>query len=135
MRSALLLSLLATTLSGCIVNVDFDPVGSASSMQGSWTVGGAPPTAASCGEVAFVRVRFFEGEEHRDHAGLVFECEAGGFDTRPDRLVAAGQWTVAPVAIRADGSVVEVGPTTELDTHAEGGGHLVVPPFDLAGGG
>ncbi len=135
MRSAYLLPLLATTLCGCIVNVDFDPVGSAASVQGSWTVEGAPPTAESCAEIAYVRVRFFEDDERRDHAGLVFECAAGGFDTRPERVIAQGLWTVALVAIRADGSVVEMGPMVELDTRVEGGDHLIVPPVDLAGGG
>lgn len=134
MRTALAPTLVALALSGCIVPVDFDPVGEAASMQGAWTIAGAAPTAASCGEIAYVRVRFFEGEEHRDHAELVFECVAGGFDTRPMRVVAQGAWSVALVAIRADGSVVEQGPILEVDTRAEGGGHLVIPPLDLAGG-
>ncbi len=135
MRIALGSSFAALALSGCIVPVGFDPVGDASSMQGSWTVAGASPTVASCGEVAYVRVRFFEGEEHRDHHDLVFECALGGFDTRPERVVAEGAWQVALVAIRADGSVVEQGPTHTVDTRAEGGGHLAIPPFDLRGAG
>lgn len=127
--------IVALALSGCIVQVDFDPVGEASSMQGSWTIAGAAPTADGCGEIAYVRVRFFRGEEHRDHHALVFECPAGGFDTRPERVVAEGAWTVALVAIRADGSVVEQGPPVEIDTRVEGGGHIVLPPFDVIGGG
>ncbi|MEZ4338856.1 MAG: hypothetical protein R3B82_19740 [Sandaracinaceae bacterium] len=127
--------ILAVALSGCIVPVDFDPVGEASSMQGSWTIASATPTAESCGEIAYVRVRFFRDEEHRDHHALVFECSAGGFDTRPERVVAEGAWTVALVAIRADGSVVEQGPLVEIDTRTEGGGHIVLPPFDITGGG
>jgi len=119
----------ALLLGGCIVPVEFDPVGETASMQGEWTIAGAEPTAESCGEIAFVRVRFFEGEDHRDHPDLVFDCAAGGFDTRPARVVAEGTWVVAPVAIRADGSVVAEGPRDVVDTGL--GPHLSVPPFDI----
>lgn len=127
--------ILALALSSCIVPVDFDPVGESSSMQGSWTIAGSAPTDGSCGEIAYVRVRFFRDEDHRDHHALVFACALGGFDTRPERVVAEGAWTVALVAIRADGSVVAQGPFVEVDTRAEGGGHLILPPFDVPGGG
>lgn len=135
MRLVFLAPLLASLLTGCIVNVAFDPVGSDSSMQGSWTVAGAVPTVESCGEIRFVRVRFFEGDDHRDHSELVFDCAAGAFDTRPGEIIADGVWTVALVGVRADGSVVEAGLTTELDTGAEGGRHLTLPSFDFTGGG
>jgi len=127
--------LLALLAAGCIVPVDFDPVGESASMQGSWTVAGAAPSAESCGEIRFVRVRFFQGEEHRDHADLVFECGLGGFDTRPARVVAQGSWTVAVVAIRADGSVVQESPMMIVDTASEGGGHLSLPAMDFTAGG
>lgn len=126
----------AIVLAGCIVQVEFDPVGSAASIQGSWTIDGAAPTAESCtaAEVRFVRIRFFfEGDTHRDHAGLVFECLVGSFDTRPDLLIGAGEWELAPVAIRADGSEVVTGARQMADAGASAG-HIVVAPFDFPGG-
>jgi len=120
----------ALMLGGCIVPVEFDPVGETASMQGEWTIDGAAPTPESCGEIAYVRIRFFEGEDHRDHPALVFDCAEGRFDTRPARVVAEGTWVVAPVAIRADGSVVAEGPHDVVDTGL--GPHLSVPPFDVA---
>lgn len=131
MQRAALACLLSISLAGCIVSVEFDPVGTAASMEATWTVQGAPATEDSCGEIRFVRIRFFDGDEHRDHPDLVFDCAAGGFDTRPERLVASGAWTVAPIAIRPDGSEVDRGPTVSLDTSIVGGGHLVIEPFDL----
>lgn len=130
-RPFVLLGLPALLLGGCIVPVEFDPVGEVASVQGEWTIGGAAPTAASCGEIAYVRIRFFEGEDHRDHPALVFDCADGSFDTRPRRVVAQGAWTLAPVAIRADGSVVEEGPREVADTGS--GAHLVISPFAIAG--
>ncbi|MBX3272250.1 MAG: hypothetical protein KF729_18440 [Sandaracinaceae bacterium] len=136
MRSALLVqvacSVTLAAFGGCIVRVGFDPVGVAASAEGSWTIDGAPPTAASCGEVAYVRVRFFEGGEHRDHAGLVFECARGAFDTRPERVIAEGQWEVALVAIRADGSIVREGVHQTIETSE---GHVELAALDLEGPG
>ncbi len=122
-------------LAGCIVPVGFDPIGSAASMQGSWTIDGAAPSTESCdaAEVRFVRIRFFEGGAHRDHAGLVFACAVGSFDTRPEFLVGEGEWEIAPIAIRADGSEVAQGARQVTDTRA-GDGHIVVAPFDFPGG-
>ena len=123
-------------MQACIVRVDFDPVGPDATMQGGWTVAGAAPTEETCGEIRFVRVRFFVGDgEHRDHPDLVFSCTAGAFDTRPSRVVSAGEWRIGLVAIRADGSVVEEGPTSVLDTSEEEGAHLVLPPFDFSSPG
>lgn len=128
--------LVALLFVGCIVPVSFDPVGASASMEGSWTIDGAPPTEASCEavEVRYVRIRFFRDEVHRDHADLAFECADGSFDTRPVLLVGAGEWTIAPLAIRADGSEVARGALQTVDTLAEGGNHIVVDPFDIGGG-
>ena len=125
----------AMLLAACIVQVEFDPVGAAASVQGSWTIDGAAPTAESCeaAEVRFVRIRFFEGDEHRDHPRLVFDCSLGSFDTRPELVVGAGEWEVAPIAIRADGSEVASGTPQRTDTSA-GESHIVIAPLDFPGG-
>ena len=136
MRSAIALILTGSVAlvasGGCIVRVGLDPVGAAASAQGSWTVDGAAPTATSCGEIAYVRVRFYDGDEHRDHAGLVFECARGAFDTRPERVIAQGQWEVALVAIRADGSIVHEGARQTIETSE---GHVERAPLALEGPG
>ena len=128
--------LLAGTLafvSACIAQVGFDPVGEAASVEGSWTIGGEPPRPERCADraIRFVRVRFFDGSQHRDHPGLVFDCGAGAFDTRPTRLVAPGSWAIRLVAIRDDGSEVESGPEVVYDTTT---GHIELATVHLAGG-
>jgi len=137
MRLSIAQILVAPFFVGCIVPVSFDPVGAAASMEGSWTIDGAPPSAASCeaAEVSYVRIRFFRDEVHRDHAQLAFDCESGSFDTRPELVVGDGEWVIAPLAIRADGSEVARGELQTFDTRVEGGDHIVVAPFDISGGG
>jgi hypothetical protein len=77
-----------------------------------------------------VRVRFFDGERTHDHPDLVFPCAAGAFDTRPERVVAHGTWTLALIAIDADGNLLAAG-TPETHDTADAGGHLVLGNVDF----
>jgi len=126
----------AIGVSGCIVEITFDPIGADASVEGSWTINGAAPTAESCAAlgISHVRVRFFDGDRWADHPELVFSCTEGGFDTRPQAVVADGQWTMALVAIDADGDAIAMGPTQTVDTLA-GGGHIALTPIDFMASG
>ena len=49
---------------GCVAQVSFDVVGHAASVQGSWTIADATPSAQNCAALGidYVRVRFFRGD-------------------------------------------------------------------------
>lgn len=115
--------LAALSVSGCIVEITFDPIGTDASMAGQWTINGAAPTQASCDAlgVSHVRVRFYDGTRGVDHPGLVFPCAQGSFDTRPDAVVADGVWTAALVAVDASGTAIGTAPQQTFDTLAVGG--------------
>ncbi len=61
-------------------------------------------------------------------------CTEGGFDTRPQAVVADGQWTMALVAIDADGDAIAMGPTQTVDTLAVVG-HIALTPIDFMASG
>jgi hypothetical protein len=128
------LSLVLATLplAGCIAEVSFDPVGTAASVEGSWTIDGAPASAEACRAygIDYVRVRFYRDERTADHPHLVFPCAQGSFDTRPDRIVAEGTWTMGLVAIDAEGDAIAVGPE-EMASPAALGGHIALAPVDF----
>ena len=127
-----LVAIVSLLLGGCVAEVGFDPVGDAASVEGAWTLGGVPAGDASCQALgaSYVRVRFFRGEDYRDHSRLVFPCAQGAFDTRPDRRVAEGSWDMALIAIDADGQELATGPT-ETHEAAENMGHIVLGAADL----
>lgn len=116
-------------VSGCVVILD--PIGNDASVEGQWLINGATPTAASCASlgITHVRVRVRDGSRIIDPAALVFDCADGGFDTRPNLVLADGTWTLQLVALNADApsGMVEVseGPEEIHDTLAEGG-HIVL---------
>lgn len=114
--------LAALGVSGCIVEITFDPVGTAASVEGSWTIEGAAPTEASCSAlgITHMRVRFYDGIVTYDHPDLVFPCAQGAFDT-VDPVVADGVWTMSLVAIDGSGAKIAEGPKETFDTLAVGG--------------
>ncbi|HEY8428660.1 MAG TPA: hypothetical protein VIL20_09810 [Sandaracinaceae bacterium] len=137
-RTSLTTALGSVVLAGCIAGVSFDPVGTAASVEGRWTVAGAAPSSARCAELSIthVRVRFYDGERTFDHPDLVFPCEQGAFDTRPERVVAGGTWTMQLLAIDnttpvGESNVVGAGPLEMLDT-GDARGHLVLTSVDFA---
>jgi len=119
--------LAALSVSGCIVEITFDPIGTDATMAGAWTINGAAPTQASCDAlgVSHVRVRFLDGTRGVDHPDLVFPCAQGSFDTRPNAVVADGAWTVALVAVDTNGTAIGTAPQETFDTSVEGG-HIVL---------
>ncbi len=132
--SLLSTSIAALALSSCVAQVTFDPVGTADTVAGSWTVQGQPASVATCSELGidYVRVRFYRGDHTSDHPALVFPCERGAFDTSPERVVASGTWTMALVAIDADGNTISLGAQETIETAAVGG-HIVLTSVDFDG--
>ncbi|HJL17415.1 MAG TPA: hypothetical protein RMH99_17230 [Sandaracinaceae bacterium LLY-WYZ-13_1] len=130
---------LPLAVSGCIVEVEgIDPVGSDASLEGGWTIGGAPASAAACeaNGITHVRVRVFDGADYADPASLVFDCADGAFDTRPNDVLRDGIWTLQLLAVDANAPagevVVDEGPMMSFDTLVEGG-HIVIPTVDFMG--
>ncbi|MFK7987899.1 MAG: hypothetical protein AB8I08_17910 [Sandaracinaceae bacterium] len=113
----------ALAAGGCIVEVDFDPIGSDASVEGAWTIDGAAPSQASCDALGIsnVRVRFYDGGLTVDPASLVFSCADGSFDTRPSTVLADGRYTMEMLAIDATGTVIAEGGRETFDTLVEGG--------------
>lgn len=111
----------------------FDPRGNDASVSGSWTIEGAAPTAASCDTLGIDRVRLVFLNGTTPYLDTTFEaaCEAGGFDTRPERVLRAGDYTVRFEAVR-DGEVVGQGAMTMVT--ATVGGHVTVAPADFTSG-
>ena len=91
--------------SGCVVKVDFDPVGSDFAINGSWTVNGQPASAATCGDIETVRLVFFDGGSPFFYDELSAPCEAGGFATA--QIWAYGNYQTEWWAERSDGSVIK----------------------------
>lgn len=124
--TSLLSAGLLFALSGCVQVSDFEPMGNAASIAGAWTIDGAPPTPESCRALGaeVVRVAVLDGARPVVHGALVFSCERTRceerpcFDTRPDSVIAEGEWTFRIEAARG-GQVVAVGPA-ELHSSAEG---------------
>jgi hypothetical protein len=124
----------ALAVSGCVPGVGLDPVGDDWSIGGSWLLNGEPPTAQSCGAlgVAYVRVRFYDGERTADHPRLVFPCAQGTFDTRPEQVVRVGTWTLALVAIDAEGRAIATAPPQVFEP-VDVTGHIEVSAVDFVG--
>ena len=141
---------LALFATGCVTVVDFDPVGSAASIDVEWRVGSRPPTAESCAGAGIhqVRVGFYDGVgdvRRVDHGALIFACHFPGSrdpsvqgrypQIQPDgsqprvRLVRAGDWRLGLVAVDAAGAVVASGPI-EAWSVADGD-HVDPAPVDF----
>lgn len=124
-------------MAGCTVEVTFDPRGTDFSVAGSWTVNGAPATAASCSAagIAEVGIVFYDGGRPYRFSEFVFPCANGSFDTRPTPVLAYGRYTTQWVAYDARGVEVGTGPMLLLDvsppiTHAD-----LAPANFVSGGG
>ncbi|MGE0786232.1 MAG: hypothetical protein AB7S26_11125 [Sandaracinaceae bacterium] len=147
------IALAALSLSACVQLTDFNPVGTAASISGRWTIDGNTPAGASCGLLGASRVRvtFLDQLRPVPHSGLFFQCDAEravgggepGFDTRDGSgaVVAAGCWRLRLTALDDSGNVVAVGPISEFlvpgEDVAEGctgapvTGHIEIPPADF----
>jgi hypothetical protein len=135
---AIALAFCSLSAAGCVASVRFDPVGSAATVEGAWLLDGAAPSSESCAarSITHVRVRFFEPDDpevFRDHPDLVFPCEDGSFDTRPQAVLASGAWSSTLLALDANAPlgeelIVAMGPDVESSTTS---GHVVLPPVDF----
>lgn len=112
-------------LAGCIQTGDFDPVGDAASIAGSWTVDGSAPSRDTCDALgaSVVHVTFLDNARPVTHSGLLFECREGSFDTDAPggsgRVIAAPEDEGAPWRLRfeaVDGSnqVLAIGETVTV---------------------
>ncbi|MGF1469498.1 MAG: hypothetical protein ACFCGT_25535 [Sandaracinaceae bacterium] len=126
------------TSAGCTVEVIFDPLGDDVSVSGSWRIEGQAASRANCQSLGVnqVRVAFFDRGDLFEVGSLVYPCEIGSFDTRPDRVLAAGTYEVALQAIDAAGLIIgsqDVPDTVTVDV----GDHLALnggAPFNIIGG-
>ncbi len=136
---------------GCVQITDFNPVGTASTVEAAWTVDGAFPTTETCDALgaSVVRVVFLDGLRPLPVGALIAQCarceqdsnpdcystractlggEVECLDTRPNPIVAEGTWTVRVEAF--DGSnIVAAGP--EQTITATPMGHIALDPVDF----
>ena len=93
---------------GCVVEVDFEPIGGSVAVDGAWTINGFTPDAALCSDagIAEVELRIYEsiGSDFYTDATLVGDCADGGFLTGPFLL--ADTYRLQWVAYDASGSIV-----------------------------
>ncbi len=135
-RSALHVMMTSLNLEGGTPT--FDPTGTDASVEAHWTVNGATPTVSSCSSLGIDRVRiaFFDdvGAVY-EYTALTANCEDGSFDTRPNRVIAAGDWTVQFQAVDTAGNVLGAGAMADVTVAA--GGHLSLyggAPVDFSSG-
>lgn len=107
----------------------FDPRGSDASMQGSWVIRGQEATSSSCGNMGIADVQLLfksaDGNSERVLPNFTWPCPDGGFDTRPEPVLAAGTYQVEWIAL--DDSGGEVYHLMSQTIEASEGGHVVVP--------
>lgn len=130
---------LALSPLGCVQLSDFEPVGSAASVSGVWTVDGELPTADSCAALRanVVRVTFLDGLRPVPHGALVFACatdcaadgEAECFES--GLVVREGTWIVRLEAVNGATLVAAGAPQTIT---AEPMGHIVLDPVAFFSG-
>lgn len=106
--------LTAVTASACVVEVNFSPLGADFSVDGSWQVNGAVPSASSCSAagISDVELVFFDGTT--EFVFDTFPCADGSFDTRPSKVLAFGSYTTRWRAIGATGNIIASGDMTPL---------------------
>lgn len=110
----------------------FNPMGADFSVDGMWTLNGTAPTTPTCNTagIANVRMVFFDGTVMHDYAQLTFPCADGGFDSRPDKIFAYGNYTTRWQALSSSGAVIAEGPMTPLVV-ASPIGHTTLQPVNF----
>lgn len=107
--------------------------GGDATVSGTWTVEGAPPTAASCAEVGIdtVRLGIYAGSGGVEYIeALEAPCTAGRLDTITP-VLAAGTYDVAWEGFRGETRVAQ---GNRYSLVATPGGHAVVPVVDFVSG-
>ncbi len=112
----------------------FNPVGSDATGEATWTIDGAPATAANCAAlgIASVRIAFQNGSTWVAHPGLTASCAAGRIDTRPNAVIRAGAWQMQVQALNAAGEIV--GPGMIESRNVTAGSHVVMQPTIFTSG-
>lgn len=112
----------------------FNPVGTDATGEATWTIDGAPATAANCAAlgIASVRIAFQNGTEWFAHPGLTASCAAGRIDTRPNAVIRAGAWQMQVQALDATGAIV--GPGMIESRNVTVGSHVVMQPTIFTSG-
>ncbi|MCB9600090.1 MAG: hypothetical protein H6720_07010 [Sandaracinus sp.] len=98
-------------MTGCVVEVNFEPIGGDVSVAGSWTINSGVADATSCSAAGIQTVRlqvceFVDGDCYTN-TNLEAACSAGSFNTGP--LLLADSYAVRWQAISTDGSVFNGG--------------------------
>lgn len=122
------ISLSATlAASGCVVDGDFDPLGSDVALSGTWEIKqpgeeAQPANAETCAAagIAGVQLVVFEegGEDPHLSDRLRFPCEQGRFDTRdmaPEKILRHDRYETQWRGFAEDGTMVAEGPRLLLD--------------------
>jgi len=94
-------------MTGCVVEVNFEPIGGDVSVDGAWTINGGPANATSCSAAGIQTVRlqiceFVDGDCYTA-SSLQAACSAGGFTTAPFLL--ADTYALRWQAVGTDGTI------------------------------
>ncbi|MCA9613167.1 MAG: hypothetical protein H6721_00640 [Sandaracinus sp.] len=94
-------------MTGCVVEVNFEPIGGDVTVQGNWTINGGVADATSCGAAGIQTVRlqvceFVDGDCYTA-TNLQAACSAGALNTGP--LLLADTYALRWQAILTDGTV------------------------------
>jgi hypothetical protein len=94
-------------MTGCVVEVNFEPIGGDVSVDGAWTINGGAANATSCNAAGIQTVRlqiceFVDGDCYTA-SSLQAACSAGGFTTAPFLL--ADTYALRWQAIGTDGTI------------------------------
>jgi hypothetical protein len=94
-------------MTGCVVEVNFEPIGGDVSVDGTWTINGGPANTASCNAAGIQTVRlqiceFVDGDCYTA-SSLQAPCSAGGFTTAPFLL--ADTYALRWQAVATDGTI------------------------------
>lgn len=131
--AALAPALVALALGGCLVVVDYDPIGNDATIEAHWTIDGAPPTTASCAALGVdtVRIGFYDSVDPFYDRALEAPC-ADGVIAPPNRVLASGTYAVRVEAWRA-GALVASGNMQTITVRL--GDHAVLRPTNFTAGG
>jgi hypothetical protein len=128
----------ATALAACTVTVVYDPRGTAVSLEGDWTIDGAPADATNCSAAGITDIRlvFLEGSrEYRytradyGDGALEWACANGNFNTGTG-VLDHGLYSVFWEAVLSDGRTAASDPFT-VDVVSAGITHFDLGQFQI----
>ncbi len=111
------LLLAAGALSGCVVEVDFDPIGSHAKLSATWTVNGVAASqtnpdqlrlACESAGIGFVGLTFYDGSRtYGDYTQFRFPCKDGAYMSAAE-VLGNGNYSVQWTAYNASGAMLQV---------------------------